>query len=165
MSPLPYRLVLDNSPISALHAAGALSRVLELWPGQWIVPLEVRGEAAAWKAEGVKVTAILHQLEASQVIEFSAIEPRLEGPLFARLQRNLGQGESAAIAIAFHRHFGVALDDRRARRACDSLAPPVPWLATEGILGQAVRDGLLTRAEAEAIWSATGIRDPNRSVP
>jgi predicted nucleic acid-binding protein len=165
MSPLPYRLVLDNSVISALHEAEALSRVLELWPGQWIVPVEVRGEAASWRTQGFRVTAILQQLEARDVVEVSAVEPRREGQLFVRLQRNLGQGESAAIAIAFHRSLGVAIDDRRARRACDRLTPPVPWLSTESILGQAVSDGFLTRGEAEAIWRATNIRDPNRGVP
>ncbi len=165
MSPLPSRIVLDNSPISALHVAGALSRVLQLWPGRWLVPLEVHGEAAAWKAEGLRVTAILNQLEASRIVESSVIEPRTEGPLFAQLQRTLGQGESAAIAIAFHRGLGVALDDRRARRTCERLMPPVPWIATEEILGQAIRAGLLMRTEAETIWAATGIRDPKRRVP
>ena len=165
MSPLPSRLVLDNTVVSSLQEAGALSSVLEYWPGQWLVPLEVLGEARAWKQHGASVTAMLQHLNAQRVIEMTAIVPQVEGQLFAQLQRNLGQGESAAIAIAFHRKLGVCLDDRRARRACDRLTPPGPWLSTEEILGQAVRDGFLTRAEAEAIWRATGIRDPNRGIP
>jgi predicted nucleic acid-binding protein len=165
MSPLPSRLVLDNTVISTLQEAEVLSSVLEYWPGQWLVPLEVMGEAARWKAHGASVTATLHELDARRVLEITAIVPQVEGQLFAQLQRNLGQGESAAIAIAFHRKLGVTLDDRRARRARDRLSPPVPWLSTEEILGQAVHDGFLTRAEAEAIWQATGIRDPNRGIP
>ena len=35
----------------------------------------------------------------------------------------------------------------------------MPWISTEGILGQAVIDGFLTRSEAETIWQATGILD------
>lgn len=165
MSPLPSRIVLDNAAISTLQEADALSRILELWPGSWLVPIEVMGEAAAWKAHGVSVTATLRALAESGVVEIGAIEPRTEGRTFVELQRTLGQGESAAIAIAYHRHLIVCLDDRRARRACERLTPPVQWWATEEILAQAVRDGLMTRAEAEATWHATGIRDPNRSVP
>ena len=165
MSPLPSRLVLDNTVISTFQEAGVLARILEYWPGQWLVPVEVMGEAARWKAHGASVSATLRQLDAQSVIEITAMSPQLEGRLFAQLQLTLGQGESAAIAIAFHRKLNVCLDDRRARRACQRLSPPVPWLSTEEILGQAVRDGFLTRADAEAIWRATGILDPKRGIP
>ena len=165
MSPSYSRIALDNTVISSLQEAGALFRVLELWPGRWLVPVEVRGEAAAWKAHGASVTATLRMLESRRVIEITAIDPRLEGQLFAQLTRTLGQGESAVIAIASHRHLVAALDDRRARRAADRMSPPMVWISTEGILGQAVTDGLVTRAEAEAIRSRTGIIDPNRRVP
>jgi predicted nucleic acid-binding protein len=159
------RIVLDNSVISTFHDARVLSTLLELWPGRWLVPLEVQGEAAAWPAQGAAVSTILQQLHAQQVIEVTAVDPRVEGPLFAQLTRRLGQGESAVIAIAANRGHIAALDDRRARRACDQLSPPVRWVATEEILGFAVSDGLLTRAEAEAIWQATGILDPRRRLP
>jgi len=159
------RIVLDNSVISSLHDAHALAQVLSLWPGRWLVPLEVEGEAARWPAQGTVVKAILQRLQAQQVIEITAVDPRLEGLLFASLTRRLGQGESAVIAIAAHRLHRAALDERRARRTCDQLSPPVPWVTTEGILGYAVSDGLLIRPEAEAIWLATGITDPRRNVP
>ena len=165
MSAQHHRIVLDNSIISTFQDARVLSRMLELWPGRWLVPLEVEGEAAAWRAQGASVRATLRDLSARRVVEITAVEPRIEGPLFARLTRTLGQGESAVIAIAAHRHCVAALDDRRARRACDRLSPTVPSIPTEGILGYAVADGLLTRAEAEAIWLATGILDPRRGIP
>ncbi len=85
--------------------------------------------------------------------------------MFVRLQHTLGQGESAAIAIAFHRKLWVAIDDRRARRACDELSPRVPWIATEGLLGLAVTDGFLTKPEADLVWAATKILDPQRRIP
>jgi predicted nucleic acid-binding protein len=159
------RIVLDNSIISSFHDAHALAQVLSLWPGRWLVPLEVEGEAARWPALGMVVKAILERLQAQQVIEITAVDPRVEGPLFVQLTRRLGQGESAVIAIAAKRGCIAALGDRRARRACDQLSPPIPWVATEGILGYAVADGLFTRAEAEAIWRATGITDSRRCVP
>ena len=162
---LPTRIVLDNSVISALREAESLSRVLGFWPGRWIVPLQVRDEAAAWKVQGPAVVAILDSLAEDSVVEFASVEPLPEGPAFVRLQRTLGQGESAAIAIAFHRELWVAIDDRRARRACDELSPKVPWIATEGLLGLAVTGGFLTRSQAELVWAATKIRDPRRRIP
>jgi predicted nucleic acid-binding protein len=165
MTTSPHRIVLDNSVISTFHDASELARILEIWPGRWLVPVEVEGEAAAWKVHGATVRAIIRDLDRRKVVEITAVDPRSEGPLFVQMARRLGQGESAVIAIAYHRGFMAALDDRRARRACDGLKPPLPWVPTEGILGYAVADGLLTRAEAEAIWHATSIVDPKRFVP
>lgn len=159
------RIVLDNTVLSSFQEAGALTKILTLWPGRWLVPVEVAGESARWKAHGASVARILNQLDAQRVIEITAVDPRIEGPLFVQLTRTLGQGESAVIAIAANRLLMAALDDRRAKRACDRLSPPVPWGSTEGLLGHAIVDGLLTRAEAEAIWTATGILDPRRRVP
>lgn len=164
MNPLPSGVVLDNTVISSLHLAGALSRVLALWHGKWIVPLHVRDEAAAWKSHGPGVVAILNALHSQDTVEYSTPEPGPEGALFVQLQRTLGQGESAAIALAYHRSFAVVTDDRQARRSCEVLNPPVPTLATEQLLSVAIEDRLLTITEAQTIWAATGIRDPNRSL-
>ena len=165
MSPFPARIVVDNTVLSTLQEARALSRILGYWSGQWLVPIEVMGEAATWKAHGANVVAALRDLETRGVLEITALNPQVEGATFSQLQRTLGQGESAAIAIAFHRQLLVCLDDRRARRACERLSPAVSWLSTEDVIGQAVRDGHINRAMAEAIWLATGIRDPNRIIP
>lgn len=156
--------MLDNTVISSLHEAGALVRVIELWPREWVVPLQVRDEAAAWKAHGAAVLATLIRIEAQRLIDFATPDPGSEGVLFAQLQRTRGQGESAAIAIAYHRGYAVATDDRQARSSCQTLTPPVPALATESLLAIAIADGLLTRAEAEAIWLGTGILDPRRGL-
>jgi predicted nucleic acid-binding protein len=165
MSALPFRIVVDNTVISTLQEANVLARVLGFWPGRWLIPIEVQGEAAAWKAHGASVTATLSYLSAQRIVEVTAVNPQIEGPVFAQLTRTLGQGESAVIAIAAHRRFMAALDDRRARRACDRLSPPVPWIPAEGILGYAVADGHLSRADAQAFWQATGILDPRRGIP
>lgn len=106
----------------------------------------------------------LEALEADGVIEVVTIDPQTEGALYARLQAALGRGESAAITVASRRGLAVGVDDRRAQRACREMTPPVAWTTTEGLLSQAVREGVLSRADAEAIWAATGIRDPERGV-
>jgi predicted nucleic acid-binding protein len=164
VSPLPSGVVLDNTVISTLILARALSLLLQLWPGKWIVPLQVRDEAAAWKLHGAEVISTLNELRSRGVVDYASPEPGLEGALLAQLQRTRGQGESAAIAIAYQRGFAVATDDRQARASCQALNPPVPVLATEALLKLAVDDGLLTLAEAQAIWRATGIRDPTRWI-
>jgi len=156
--------VLDNSVVSALHQAGALARLLEMWPGRWVVPAEVREEASRWKAEGHRVVVILDSLEARGIIVYAEVDPSLEGALMAQLSRTLGQGESAAIAMAYRRGFQVALDDRAARRTCERLQPSVEWVSTESLLVRAVAEGKLTRAEATAIWNATGILDIRRGL-
>lgn len=164
MSSLLDRVVLDNTVISSLHVAGVLAHILRLWEGNWIIPLQVRDEAAAWRAHGTNVVTILSNLHALGVLVYVSPEPGPEATLFAQLTRTRGQGESAAIAIAYFRQAIVATDDRRAKRSCEILIPPVPTLATEDLLRIAVADGLLSAGQARAIWSATGILDSNRGV-
>lgn len=164
MNALPVRVVLDNTVISSFHLAGALSRIVLLWRTRWIVPLQVRDEAAAWKVHGPTVAATLRQLERDGALEFATPEVGPEGALFVVLQRTRGHGESAAIAIAHHRRFAVAIDDRHARRSCEGLNPPVPTKSTEQLLATAVEDGVLERSEAGRIWAAMGISDPKRGI-
>jgi predicted nucleic acid-binding protein len=110
------------------------------------------------------VGILLDSLEARAVIVYASPEPGPEAVLFAQVSRTRGQGESAAITIAYHRHGAVATDDRQARRTCQGLSPPVPTLSTEALLSTMVVEGLLSLAEAQAIWLATGIRNPNRGI-
>src|SRR3954470_5684776 len=112
MSAPSDRIVLDNSAISTFHDAGVLSKILELWTGRWLIPVEVEGEAAAWPAHGAAVRTILQRLVSQRVVEITAVDPRVEGPLFVQMTRRLGQGESAVIAIAANRGLIAALDDR-----------------------------------------------------
>lgn len=161
---LPARVALDNTVVSSLQVAGALARVLALWPGGWIVTLQVRDEAADWKIHGARVVSLLDLLESRGEVEYATPEPGHEGSLFTVLHRTLGRGESASIAIAHTRGFIVATDDRQATRACQGLNPPVATLTTEGLLTAAIADGLLDLSEAEVIWQQTGIRDPGRGI-
>src|SRR5712692_2882458 len=126
-----HRLAVDNSVISALQEADALARVFEFWPGTWVIPEQIRDEARAWRRHGRKVLEILDDLSSRLVVEITSIDPLTEGAMLRTLTRALGQGEAAAIAIAACRGYSVALDDLRARRACDALVPPVSWISTE----------------------------------
>lgn len=164
ISPARLPLVLDNTVVSTLHRANALRRVLELWPGRWFVSVQVREAAAVWPIEGKNVTSILADLVERRILEIITLDPRIEGRLFATLNRTLGQGESATIALAYYRQYGAGLDDNAARQACNRLVPPVMWTGTENLLRCAVTEHLLTLDEARAIWAATGVLDPRRQV-
>lgn len=156
-------IVLDNTVVSSLQEAHALEPVLRMGIS-WVVPLQVRDEAAAWPAHGTAVARILDALAAAGILSYATPEPGIEGALFATLRRTLGLGESASIAIAHQRQLIVATDDRKARRACQELNPPVQVVATEEILATAVADGGLSGHDAREIWAATGITDPRRQL-
>lgn len=158
-----HGIALDNTVVSSLHEAGALERVLRIGSG-WVAPLQVRDEASAWPAHGPAVVRILDTLATEGVLSYETPEPGVEGTLFATLRRTLGSGESAAIAIAHQRGLTMATDDRKARRSCEDLNPPVQVLATEDILATAVTDGDLPAEDAREIWAAMGIRDPGRQL-
>src|SRR4051812_41716663 len=112
VSPAHRPFALDNTVVSTLHRARALSRVLELWSGRWFVPAQVRDEAVAWPTQGIHLSSILAELFNRHILELVTLEPRVEGPLFAKLNRPLGQGEAATIAIGYHRQYGAGLDDK-----------------------------------------------------
>jgi predicted nucleic acid-binding protein len=155
-----HGIVLDNT-VSSLQDARALERILRMGSA-WVLPLQVRDEAQAWPAHGAMLVRILDALAADGVISYATPEPGVEGALFATVRRTRGLGESASIAIAHNRKLTVATDDRRARRSCEDLNPPVQVLATEDILAIAVGEGILPAHDAREIWDAMGIIDPAR---
>jgi predicted nucleic acid-binding protein len=164
LSPAALIYVLDTSVLSSLHQARALDTVLACWPGRWLIPEEVREETQRWVAERERISRVLVDICRRGIASYVEIDPRTEGPTLARLSRALGQGEAAAIAIAYGRGLGAAVDDRAARRACDRLVPAVPWIATEEVLMWCITEGHMPAAEARRIWAATGISDPRRQL-
>jgi predicted nucleic acid-binding protein len=69
----------------------------------------------------------------------------------------LGQGECSAIAVAVHRRYGLAIDDRRAIKEATALDSSLSVFKTQDIMIMIIQEELLTVAEADAIlaeWSA-----------
>jgi predicted nucleic acid-binding protein len=82
------------------------------------------------------------------------IEPTSDLPvitLFAELRQMMGAGEAAALALASHKGWIIASDERKAfhREALNRLGPR-RLLTTPGIFVLAIRSGLLTIEEADA---------------
>lgn len=70
---------------------------------------------------------------------------------YAELRTQLGRGESACIAIAEHRGWAIACDDRRACRIAEGRLGSNRIFNTPGILLTAIQQGHLTCADADAV--------------
>ena len=158
MSPLKKPVVLDNDVISRLYSAGALRRALEVWPKlSFRVTEQVIEEAGQWRTQGQRLVALLKELEAKGILAFVSIDESSEEEIWAyarlQLERKLGRGESASIAIACHRGFDIATDDSVAADTCKAMNPFVSIFGTGALLKMAVKDGLMTQNEVNAIQS------------
>jgi len=156
MSPFKKPVVLDNDVISRLYSAGALRRALEIWPkSSFHVTEQVIKEAREWRSEGQSLVALLKALEAEETLVFVSIDESSEEEIWAyarlQLEKKLGRGESASIAIACHRGFDIATDDSVAADTCKAMNPSVSILGTGALLNMAVQDGLMTQNEVNAI--------------
>lgn len=156
MSPLKKPVVLDNDVVSRLHSAGALRRVLQVWPkSSFRVTERVIAEAGRWRTEGQRLVALLKQLETEGILMVISINESSEEEIraYARLllENKVGRGESASIAIACHRGFDIATDDSVAADTCKAMSPSVSIFGTGDLLNMAVRDGLMTQDEVNAI--------------
>ncbi len=82
-------------------------------------------------------------------------EIRLFGSLFAA--GRLGAGECSAIALAIHRRYILAIDDRLATTHARRADTTLRILATQSLVVSMIRQGLLDIAEADRIkqeWAA-----------
>ena len=76
-------------------------------------------------------------------------EIRLFGSLFAA--GRLGAGECSAIALAIHRRYILAIDDRLATTHARRADATLRILATQDLVVSMIREGLLDVAEADRI--------------
>ncbi len=68
-----------------------------------------------------------------------------ENAQFRQLVRHLGKGEASCLAVAFHRNYKIATDDRDARQWAIQLT--IPHTGTLGILATLVKQGVMTLDE------------------
>ncbi|MBI2908716.1 MAG: hypothetical protein HYX92_13825 [Chloroflexi bacterium] len=152
--PFSRRIILDNDVVSRLYVADALEKVALLFPpGCLCITEQVLEEARRWPAKGARLANLLEDLERKGHLSRVSVDDSSEEVwAYAELtmKGQLGQGESASIAIACSRGFDIATDDALARQACMSLNPDVTVFGTGALLNRLVADGSLTRAEADA---------------
>ena len=156
MSPIHKPIILDNDVVCVLFLAGALERLLSIWPhGSFLITERVREEANVWPNRGKELIALIDKLETQGVITTITIDDSSEDEIIAYsilcLGKRIGMGESASIAIAQNRGYDVATNDGDAREYCHELFPSVNTIGSGTILNWAVADSLIPEDEGLTI--------------
>lgn len=145
----PHAVVLDSSVLINFLRIDRVDLLAGL-PLRFVVTPHVAAEISdGFPKQRAQFQAALATgaVEQRDVVEAAAIGH------FGRLRATgrLGAGECAAIAYAVTNDFALALDDRRATREAGALMPASRILRTADLMVSAIRAGLLTLAEADAI--------------
>jgi len=86
-------------------------------------------------------------------IEMISVDDPDEVELFKELtsERRLGNGECSAIAVASHRGYSLAIDDKRAMKRARALDRSLKILSTKDIIIDCIERGILEVHVADAI--------------
>jgi predicted nucleic acid-binding protein len=152
MAAAPVVVIADTTVLSNFAAAGCLSLLHELL-GEVYISTEVYAEVQDGLANGylfyAGIDAHVHPLAADGWLRLTSLEGDAERRLFGNLPRSLHPGEASCLAVAALRGWALLSDDERARKAAGTLGVLVS--GTLGVLVMAVRGGLLTLSEANAL--------------
>ena len=79
---------------------------------------------------------------------------------FAKLTalESFGNGECACIAVALHRSYTLAIDDKKAIKQARLSCPTISIATTEDLMVSMIKSGLITVSEADAIkdeWASS----------
>jgi predicted nucleic acid-binding protein len=91
-------------------------------------------------------------LEQGILEEISVTDPE-EVEAFAKLTEleSFGHGECACIAVALHRSYTLAIDDKKAIKQARLSCPTIRIATTEDLMVSMINTGLITVNEADAI--------------
>lgn len=161
-------IVLDACCILNFCASGHFIKVLKSIPAQVIVTEVVR------ERELITLRSIKDE-ENRGAIQFEAaitqglllvvdFESDLEAETFVNYAAELGDdGESATCAIAIHRGWAIATDDKKAASFCRKEAPHIQVLSTLEIIKNWSEADRLTSVELRTVFSA--IRTKGKYIP
>lgn len=87
------------------------------------------------------------------ILEEISVTHQEEVGTFAKLtaQEILGNGECACIAVAAHRGYTLAIDDKKAIKQARLSFPEINIVTTEGLMVSMIKAGLITVSEADTI--------------
>ncbi len=134
-------LLLDANCLLNLYATGRLRDITVALPYQyWVADYVVELEAHyIWRPsstdgrdvrEPVDLTSLLEEC----LIQLMSLGDPAEEATFVELAADLDDGEAITGALAFHRGWSVATDDRKARHVLGQLHPPVRLVSTLELL-------------------------------
>lgn len=163
----PRPVVLDACVCINLAAAIPLGDVARLVAR----PLVVVAQAAA---EALFLHEVVDEEHVRTAIDLSDLEEVALTPgefaTYVALARRLDDGEAASLAVAHHRGWSIATDDRAARRAAQELSPAADVVMTSVLLRVCAESLGLDRAALEHMLRSVEARasfvpprdDPNR---
>lgn len=87
------------------------------------------------------------------ILEEISVTHQEEVGTFAKLtaQEILGDGECACIAVALHRGYILATDDKKAIKQAHSCCPTISIITTQDLIVSMIKIGLLDIDEADAL--------------
>jgi predicted nucleic acid-binding protein len=166
-------LVVDSCCVINLFAAGNLSSLLPSLGVRLHVPTKVKEESLFIRRRDpddarklVRQEVDLAPALAAGLFQTCDLQGPAESNLFVQLATTLDDGEAVCLALAKNRGWGLATDDRRARR--EAVAIGVPVVSTAELV-QTWADN--TKAsEADVAQVLRNIQDfaqfvPHRSIP
>lgn len=144
LSPVP--LILDTTVLSNFALVGKLVLLRQILEGlSPLITSQVQAEFRQGEKKGLFRDTDIGWIE--------VVRPsRKESQLALAFRSFLGKGEASCMSIALERGFHLATDDMKAREVARRLGIPVT--GTLGILGDAVREGLLSFKEGDSILEA-----------
>lgn len=153
-------LVADTSVLINFLAAdrvALLAAYVARRPCRLLITEHVEGEVSAqYPDQHVRLRAAL----AAGTLTVVAVDQPEELETFAHLgtNRRLGRGECSAIAVALHRGFALAMDDRRARRDARALSGALRLVSTQDLVVTMIRAGVLDVVAADALKTEWALR-------
>ena len=87
------------------------------------------------------------------ILEEIPVNNQEEVETFAKLAKleSLGNGECACIAVAVHRGYTLAIDDKKAIKQARLSCPTISIVTTEALMVSMIKTGLITVSEADTI--------------
>lgn len=148
MPPMPD-IIFDTNVLSNFARAGRLELLRALYPGNACCSGFVVSEVLRGLHQGHHDLQSLAENIVTGWPRQENLTTSAERQLYAAISISLGDGESSCLALAVHRGYIFACDDRLARNEGTRLG--VPLTGTVGILVKAVRIGVVDLKKANAI--------------
>jgi len=142
-------IIFDTMVISNFAKAGQLGLLRTLYPDSACCSGFVVAEVLRGYRQGHSDLEALVELLSDGWPQQEELTTPDERQLYARISVSLGDGESSCLALAAHRGYVFACDDRLARSEAVRLA--IPLTGTIGILIKAVRIEAIDLKKANVI--------------
>jgi predicted nucleic acid-binding protein len=158
-------LVLDASTVISLAASRRIDEILSSLPVRAaVIDITRRQEIRyIWGGPETNVRQVREPIDLQPLLDRRLlIEVELEEAEYITMvtlaARRLGNGESAATAVALHRGWGVCTDDYAAIPHLQQFAPSVPFVVTSRLLQHWATTTSATEADLRSVVQSMRLR-------